>query len=123
MLWKWRRRNGSDATYLAIVTIFLQMNNRLLAEHVLETLSRETKTIAIDSCVNPGKVSWFENWEALNEVEKEKVRNTLFSKNEIIRTKFAYLSNEILCSLEERACAIEVDHLKIVFASFIGFQL
>ena len=35
MLWKWRRRTGSDATYLAITKLFLHMNDRYLAEIVL----------------------------------------------------------------------------------------
>ena len=36
MLMKWRDKNGSDATYLSIVSIFLCMENRRLAEIVLQ---------------------------------------------------------------------------------------
>ena len=36
MLTKWRDRYGSDATYLSIVSIFLYMENRRLAEIVLQ---------------------------------------------------------------------------------------
>ena len=36
MLTKWRDKNGSDATYLSIVSIFLYMENRRLAEIVLQ---------------------------------------------------------------------------------------
>ena len=36
MLWKWRSRNGSGATYLAIVKIFLKMGSQELAEIVLK---------------------------------------------------------------------------------------
>ena len=116
MLWNWKSRNGSDATYLAIVTIFLQMENRLLAELVLKTQSCEITSIAIDSHVNPGRVSRYGNWEALNDVEKEQIKNTLISENEIIRTKFAFLSDEILCSFEQHA--IPVDRLKLFIVNY-----
>ena len=36
MLEKWRNKNGSDATYLSIVHIFLRMENRQLAEIVIQ---------------------------------------------------------------------------------------
>ena len=35
MLWNWKMKNGSKATYLAIVNIFLFINNQYLAEFVL----------------------------------------------------------------------------------------
>ena len=40
MLMKWRDKNGSDATYLSIVSIFLCMENRRLAEIVLKKLTQ-----------------------------------------------------------------------------------
>ena len=36
MLEKWRNKHGSDATYLSIAHIFLHMENRQLAEIVLQ---------------------------------------------------------------------------------------
>ena len=39
MLWKWKDKNGSDATILAIVKIFLKMKNKSLAELILERYS------------------------------------------------------------------------------------
>ena len=38
MLQKWRSKNGSDATYLSIVNIFIQMRDQRLAELVLNKL-------------------------------------------------------------------------------------
>ena len=35
-LLKWKERNGSDATYLALVKIFIQYKNRELAEFILD---------------------------------------------------------------------------------------
>ena len=36
MLIQWRRKNGSDATYLALSKVFLQMEERYLAEFVMQ---------------------------------------------------------------------------------------
>ena len=55
MLWRWKAKNGSDATYLAIVKIFLRMNNRMLAEDVLTTLSAE-QVPSIHFHLNPATV-------------------------------------------------------------------
>ena len=41
LLWKWRSRNGSDATYLAIVDVFLRMKDQNLAERVLQYVVKE----------------------------------------------------------------------------------
>ena len=38
MLWQWKRKNGHDATYLALVKVFLDMGDKHLAEFVVETL-------------------------------------------------------------------------------------
>ena len=35
-LLKWKEKNGSDATYLALVKIFIQHENRELAEFILD---------------------------------------------------------------------------------------
>ena len=56
MLMKWRDKNGSDATYLSIVSIFLYMENRRLAEivlqHVKDLKQKEVSTfIKIKSCL------------------------------------------------------------------------
>ena len=44
MLWKWRSKNGSDATYLSIVNIFIQMRDQRLAELVLNKLRSKEQT-------------------------------------------------------------------------------
>ena len=55
MLEKWRNKNGSDATYLSIVHIFLRMNNRQLAEivmqHVKELKQKEVNIFIKTGCV------------------------------------------------------------------------
>ena len=55
MLEKWRNKNGSDATYLSIVHIFLNMKNRQLAEivlqHVKELKQKEVNIFIKTGCV------------------------------------------------------------------------
>lgn len=45
MLWKWRSRNGSCATYLAIVKIFLKMGSQELAEVVLKHIGASNPSL------------------------------------------------------------------------------
>ena len=70
MLWTWKRKNGGDATYLAIVTIFLKMNDRHLAEVVLKHYCKNLVNVPhIDSHVNPARVSKYQNWDNMSKFE------------------------------------------------------
>ena len=42
-LFKWREKNGSDATYLSLVKVFIQDKKRELAEFVMEYFSKSTR--------------------------------------------------------------------------------
>ena len=44
MLWNWKSKNGTSATYLAIIKIFLKMKNISLAEVVLKASRNEGVT-------------------------------------------------------------------------------
>ena len=62
MLWSWKRKNGSNATYLAIVKIFLEMNDKQVAELVLKHYCEKQLNVPhIDSHVNPARVSRYQN--------------------------------------------------------------
>ena len=67
MLWSWKRKNGSSATYLAIVKIFLQMEDKQLAEHVLRRFSEEQVISSSDCHPNPARVV---KHESLSEFEQ-----------------------------------------------------
>ena len=43
LLLKWRKKNGSDATYLALAKIFIQDEKRELAEFVIDYFSKLTR--------------------------------------------------------------------------------
>ena len=115
MLWKWKVKNGSDATYLAIVKVFLSMENKQLAECVLE-FCHEKEVPSIDSHVNPSKVKKYRNWESMSNFEQEKIINNLHVENEEIRMKYSLLVCNFLSSLEKRN--IPVNHLKLFLASY-----
>ena len=44
MLWNWKTKHGSEATYLAIVNIFLRLKDRYLAEFVLRYCKGQFKS-------------------------------------------------------------------------------
>ena len=104
MLWSWRRKNGSDATYIAIVRIFLKMNDKQLAEVVLKHFKQE---------VPAGK---YQKWYNMNEFERTKVKTNLYVEHQNIRRKFSFLVDDILKSLEERKT--EVSRLKLFLATY-----
>ena len=114
LLWAWRRKNGSNATYLAIVKLFLKMNDKVLAELVLSTVCEKQVTSISDT--NPAKVMKYRNWESMPEFEREKVKNTLQTQNQEIREKYAHLSLEILHSLEKQK--IKVNDMKVLLVSY-----
>ena len=115
MLWKWKANNGSDATYLAIVKVFLSMENKQLAECVLGFCHKK-EVPSIDSHVNPSKVKKYRNWESMSNFEREKIINNLHVENEEIRMKYSLLVCNFLSSLEKRN--IPVNHLKLFLASY-----
>ena len=116
MLWNWRRRKGSDATYLAIVGIFLRMNDKQLAEVVLGF--EDLKAPSIDSCLNPAIVTKYPNWDNMSEFEREKIKNTLYLENQKIRRKYASLTDDFLNSLEKRD--VKVGNLKLFCITTYG---
>ena len=115
MLWKWKEKNGSDATYLAIVKVFLKMENKELAECVLG-FCHEKEVPSIDSRVNPSKVKKYQNWDSMSNFEREKITNNLHVENQEIRMKYSFLIDNFLISLEK--CNIQVSRLKLFLASY-----
>ena len=118
MLWKWKEKNGSDATYLAIVNIFIEMKNKQLAEGVLTFFCEKKIPLIIESHVNPLKARKYASWNSMSKSEKEKITNTLLVENQIIRNKYSLLVDGILASFEKRK--IEVDRLKLSIITSLG---
>ena len=118
MLWKWKEKNGSDATYLAIVNIFIEMKNKQLAEVVLTFICEKKIPLIIESHVNPLKVRKYASWNSMSKSEKEKITNTLPVENQKIRNKYSLLVDGILASFEKRK--IEVNRLKLSIITSLG---
>ena len=115
MLWKWRNRNGSDATYLAIMKIFLDMKEQNLAETVLQHF-KQCQPKPIKSFVYPEEVSEYGNWDEKSTAEREHIKNRLFNENKIIREKFAFLTRRIIRSF--KSSNVDVTELKLFLFSF-----
>ena len=117
MLWKWKKRNGSGATYLAIVEVFLCMKDQNLAEIVVQHVKARFEHLpqTINSCVYPEKAS-YDNWNGKSATEREDIKNRLFQQNENIRETFANLTLNILDSLENNN--VKVIRLKMFLFSY-----
>ena len=107
MLWKWRRKNGSHATYLALITIFLQMEDKYLAEIVMQHTESTYLTESNDSKLNPEKTTMYPNWDKMSKAEQEQVKNKLIHENDEVREEYSNLILSISESLEKRKVAVE----------------
>ena len=85
LLWKWRRKNGSDATYLALITIFLQMEDKSLAEFAIQHIKTTYLTDSNNSRLNPEKTTMYPNWDKMSKAEQEQMKNKLFHENDEVR--------------------------------------
>ena len=118
MLWKWRSRNGSDATYLAIVKVFLRMSDQNLAEIVLQHIKRsfQHQPQPMESCIFPENTSSYGNWDTKSAADREQIKNLLFKENEEIRKKFSFLIQNIVDSFE--SSNVKVKRLKMFLYSY-----
>lgn len=113
MLWAWKRKNGSDATYLAIVNIFLEMEDRFLAESVLQHVSDcdvcscnmdsldYCELESITSSQSCESTSTYKNWDEMTEDDKKHTLISLYEKHERVRVKYDILTADILESFEK----------------------
>ena len=84
LLWAWKRKNGSAATYKDLVKSFLKMEDRFVAESILKYLSKRMTSLpqTITSHLTPEKAkNCYQNWKDLSDSEQEAVRNQLMDDN------------------------------------------
>ena len=105
VLWNWKRKNGSAATTIDLVKVFLKMEKRDAAESILKYLSEKT-TESVDShpySLAPHKAKdRYPNWERLTPSDKEGVRNKLMIENQNVREAYAIFVGRIMQSFIER---------------------
>ena len=102
ILWTWKRKFGSNATYLALIRAFLKMGNQTVAESIIEYAKHvlEPPQERKDSQITPAKC--FPNWETMSETEKEKVENDLLEKDSQVRKAFSSLVLKLCKSFAKR---------------------
>ena len=99
LLWAWKRKNGSAATYKELVKSFLKMEDRFVAESILKYLSKRItslpQTVTFHLAPEKAKVS-YPNWEDLA------VRNKLMDDNRDVRKAYTAFVAYLIKSFRER---------------------
>ena len=110
VLWKWRARCGNDATYSALLTAFMEMGDREVAEFIEEHVTKSSGPPSTNVPFTPEKTKEkFLNWEKLTDYERERIKNELQEENNLVREKFACLFIDILNSFEQQ----QVHYMKL----------
>ena len=105
VLWAWKRKNGSAATAKKLVNAFLRIEDRLVAESILNYLSKKTTSNEhqVECLLAPEKVKHqYPKWKELTESEKEGVRNKLEEDNRDVREAYAVFAVQLAESMGSR---------------------
>ena len=105
VLWAWKRKNGSAATAIELVKVFLKLEDRFVAEFILECLSKKTTSEEHQMPCNlvPQKAKeCYPNWEDLTESEQEAVKNRLMDENRDVREAYTVFVLQLINSMKER---------------------
>ena len=109
VLWTWKRKNGSAATYKELVKAFLKMEDRFVAESILRYVSKKLRFSPGPRICNFNPQKGKKNWEELTSSEKEAVRDKLMDENHDVRKAYAFFVAQLIQSFKER----KVDPLDI----------
>ena len=105
LLWAWKRKNGSAATYKELVKSFLKMEDRFVAESILKYLSKRMtslpQTVTFHLAPEKAKVR-YPHWEELAESDQEAVRNQLMDDNRVVRKAYTFFVAQLLQSFRKR---------------------
>ena len=119
VLWAWKRKNGSTATAIKLLNAFLRIEDRLVAESILNYLSKKTtsKEHQVQYLLAPEKVKHqYRKWEELTESEKERVRNKLEEENRNVREAYAIFVVQLTESMESRG--VDPSHIQVLVRSY-----
>ena len=109
VLWTWKRKNGSAATYIELVKAFLKIEDRFVAESIMRYVSRKFRSSPSPRICNLNPQKAKKNWEELTSSEKEAVRNRLMDENHDVRKAYTVFVAQLIKSFKER----KVDPLDI----------
>ena len=105
LLWAWKRKNGSAASYKELVKSFLKMEDRFVAESILKYLSKRMTSLPQTVIVHlaPEKAeNCYPNWKDLTVSEQEAVRNQLMDDNRDVREAYTIFVAQLIQSFIER---------------------
>ena len=105
VLWAWKRKNGSAATAIELVKVFLKLKDRFVAELILKYLSKETTSEEhqMPCILVPEKAKeCYPNWAVLTESEQEAVKNRLMDENRDVREAYTVFVIQLINSFKER---------------------
>ena len=96
MLSRWKRKNGKNATYLALVSNFYKSGHHKVAESIIINLHKKyskpmVSSVAVPTQVvefTPEKSKQYLTWHELPEAKQEQVRNDLMEENDRVSDKF-----------------------------------
>ena len=105
LLWAWKRKNGSAATYKELVKAFLKMEDRYVAEFILKNLTKRMTSLPQTVTVHlaPEKAdNGYPNWKDLTVSEQEAVRNQLMDDNRDVRKAYTSFVVQLIKSFRKR---------------------
>ena len=105
LLWTWKRKNGSAATYKELVKAFLKIEDRFVAESILKYLSKRLTSLPQATMFHlaPEKAKIrYPNWETFTESEQEAIRNQLMDDNRDVREAYAAFVAQLMQSFRKR---------------------
>ena len=108
VLWAWKRKNGSTATAIKLLNAFLRIEDRLVAEFILNYLSKKTtsKEHQVQYLLAPEKVKHqYSKWEELTE-----------SENRNVREAYAIFVVQLTESMESRG--VDPSHIQVLVRSY-----
>ena len=113
MLNKWQSKNGTDATYYQLILTFLQMENHVLAEKILQYyISTASNNMPH---ANPKKLC--HNWKNVKTDKKQKIRKKLLAEYEQICDTYSNVVLDIATQFERSN--IEPQHLMLILKTYI----
>ena len=105
LLWTWKRKNGSAASYKELVKSFLKMEDRLVAESILKYLSKRMtslpQTVMFHLAPEKAKIH-YPNWEDLAESDQEAEKNQLMDDNRDVRKAYTFFVAQLIQSFIKR---------------------
>ena len=120
ILWEWKRKKGSSASYLALIQAFLSMNDRstgeAIANHAAKLKRNQQLTFIQQKELSPSYPR-YPNWESLDTTEKEEIKQKLVVENHKVRRAYSNTFLDIAIDFETRN--VNPRHIKMSLNTYI----